>query len=175
MKNAGDGQEVLWHQDFVNNSLWPAINIGIHLDGTEQDAVHFIPSARSPDVDICDVKESFHYSSQGVVSVPVSAGGLTVHDVLLVHGSPGLSDRSRRKTLYLEFRPLEMLAGHATINAVYIRLRQQLFDCAKRSYVRANNDFSDQVLVEEERSLVEALSMINVQIDPANYCFNPAS
>ena len=172
VKNAGDDQSVGWHQDFVHDGVCSVINIGIHLDDAIEDAVRFLPGARSGAEDIAVCAKQFDMNSPEVTPAQVSAGGITVHDVLLVHGSPKLERQKQRKTLYLEFRPLAMLQGHPTIKPEYIALRRKLYDLAGDSYHRLSNsafDATDSVVIEQLPELLERLLQYRGVIEPANY------
>lgn len=176
VKNAGDGQRVEWHQDFVHDGRFPAINVGIQLDEAREDAVRFVPGARCGAEDVCAVRDRFgeNYDSPELMRAPVAAGGFTVHDVLLVHGSPPLQRQRWRRTLYLEFRPLSMLDGHAMFSPERVALRRRLLDAAEEVVARLGESPSGEateLLEAEERALIDELVSLPRAIEPANYCF----
>lgn len=173
IKNANDQNPVDWHQDFVHDGDFPVINVGIQLDDTHEDAVRFVPGARRGAEDICAVKARYDYDDPTLLSAPAAAGALTVHDVLLVHGSPALRGQSRRRTLYLEFRPLAMLRDHPHLNGEYLQLRRDLLGLA-RGVVERLGEHPDGdphgLLSAEERTLIQRLDEFNVVIEGAHYC-----
>jgi hypothetical protein len=164
IKNRGNGQRVHWHQDFVHESPYPAINIGIHFDTAGEDAVRFLPRARGGRQ---PVERFADLPCDHPTTIPacVPAGGITIHDVTLVHGSPELTTQSRRATLYFEFRHPEMLRDHPGIPRSYIELRRRLFEAARNSSAwEAKGDFDD-----EERAILAALNNTHSGIEAANY------
>ncbi|AGA92232.1 Phytanoyl-CoA dioxygenase (PhyH) [Thioflavicoccus mobilis 8321] len=171
VKNGGDGCEVGWHQDFVHDGSHSAVNVGIYLDDAGQDGVRFIPGLRKGAEDVRLLRGRFSYDSPELISPKVSAGDLTLHDVLLVHGSPVLA-RGRRRTLYLEFRAPEMLTGHSTMTPEYVAARRQLFDTAQRLTLRLGQSPEGDpmaLLAESEWRLIEKLDGMQVMVEPANY------
>lgn len=171
VKNAGIGPSVGWHQDFVHDRRWPAVNIGIHLDAAAADAVRLIPCTRGERQEMCELERRYDYDSPEVVRAVVEPGGLTLHDVMLVHGSPSLAGpQPRRKTYYVEFRPAAALAG---LPPEHVALRRRLFELARECRERLG-DHPDlpfpSPLTAAEEALAEALAAHRVQPEPANYC-----
>ncbi len=104
----------------------------------------------------------------------VPAGSLVWHDAMLVHGSPALPvDAPRRKTYYVEFRPVEALCTHPGFPRAYVEAREELFGAAQRLNRRlgvapAGDPFD--VLEELEREAIAQVQAVTAQIDLANYC-----
>ncbi len=172
IKNIGIDQKIGWHQDFVHDGTFPVINIGIHIDDAIEDAVCFYPGKRAGAEDICAIEKIINYQSSELAKATVKAGGISVHDVLLVHGSPPLQHQQQRKTIYFEIRPEEMLKDHPTINSDFICLRKQLFRKAKDAYSKIASDTLpvDLALDKETDDLIQQLATFNNVIEPANYC-----
>lgn len=176
VKNAGDGFRVGWHQDFVHDGRFTAINVGIHLDDAREDAVRFIPGVRRGAEDIGALRERYDDHSPELLTAEVAAGGLTVHDVLLVHGSPPLEKQRRRKTLYLEFRDPAMLVDHPNFTPDYLALRRRAQETARRLAERLGDSPSgdpDELLNDEERALITEVKAARPLIEPANYGYLP--
>ena len=167
IKNAGDGHAVGWHQDFIHSGEHTAINIGIHLDGASEDAVCFIPGSHTGPQSIARYAQRYHYDSPGVVRAEVARGGLAVHNVLAVHGSPPLRQQRCRRTLYIEFRP----AAHAKMPPDYLLLRRRLHSAAQQCYraLGATPAGPPPSLTVDAQEILQALDAMQVRIEPANY------
>lgn len=167
LKNAGDGHAVGWHRDFAHEGRHTVINIGIHLDAAAEDAVCFIPGSHRDRLSVGELAGHYRYDSPTVVRAEVARGGLSVHNVLTVHGSPALLRQHRRRTLYIEYRS----AACANLPPAYLAQRQRLQRAAQLRYRQLGSAAvgSPPPLNAEEGEILRALDALQVRIEPANY------
>ncbi len=122
MKSPGVGSPVQWHQDWA---FYPHTNddilaVGLAIDDTtiENGATQFVPGSHlGPILDhhlpkdrggfFCGGVTDPSFTAEGAVSVPVRAGGISLHAGRTLHGSPhNLSDRPRR-ILFMQYTALD--------------------------------------------------------------------
>ena len=99
IKMLGDNLVVDWHKDFLHQRTGRCCNMGIYLDDADENdgCLHVIPGSHLSDEDICILKE------QPSVTVPVKAGDILVHDLLLAHASGTMQRNAIRRVIYFEF------------------------------------------------------------------------
>ena len=131
MKSPGIGSPVQWHQDWA---FYPHTNddilaVGLAIDDTtiENGATQFIPgSHQGPTLDhhlpadlggfFCGGVTDPSFTAEGAVSVPVRAGGISLHAGRMLHGSPhNLSDKNRR-ILFMQYTALDAFPLMGIVN-----------------------------------------------------------
>ena len=87
IKNLGDNESVLWHQDMVNERKGRCFTMGIYLDDADEDegALCVIPKSHLFNLPICEIID-FPF-----IQVPVKAGDVLIHDMMLAHKSDPLT------------------------------------------------------------------------------------
>lgn len=130
IKNLGDDLPVLWHKDMVHNRTGRCFTMGIYLDDACADdgALRVVPGSHLSDDSICDLmKEPF-------IELPVNAGDVLIHDMLLAHSSEPLKKNKLRRVIYFEF----LSAAHVFNEQIYspelVEQRSRLTYAAVRYY-----------------------------------------
>jgi ectoine hydroxylase-related dioxygenase (phytanoyl-CoA dioxygenase family) len=111
IKMARSGFAVPFHQDTLYQSTRSRVfSIGVYFDDSDEDPLIALPgSHRGGALPPDEVRAVVARSRDRFVAIPVRAGDLLIHNVLMVHGSgENVSERTRR-VLYLEFRTCEQL------------------------------------------------------------------
>jgi len=111
MKSAGDGAPVPWHQDAVHHRRHRLFNVDVYLDDSRRGAgaLHVIPGSQKQRTDACALAQTHGWQLPGAIEVDLEAGDVLVHDDMVVHGSPPASGNALRRTIYLEFRPVQSI------------------------------------------------------------------
>ena len=101
IKNLGDGLPVLWHQDMVNERKGKCFTMGIYLDNSDEDdgALCVIPESHLSNKPICEIME------KKFIQLPVKAGDVLIHDMMLAHKSEPLKkNKLSKKINYLKLK-----------------------------------------------------------------------
>jgi len=112
VKRPGDGQNYLWHQDFVHGRTGPAFVFGFYLDPAVpfEGAVQFIPAMHQERQDMHAVTEAVRTGALSVESPTVDPGDLLVHDTMTPHSSaPVGTAHGDRRVVYLEIHDRQVL------------------------------------------------------------------
>lgn len=101
IKNRGDENRVLWHQDVPSRFSGNTCMIGIYLDEARagEGALRVIPGSHRSHSHICELQQ------QPATDVPMQPGDMLIHDLMLAHCSDTLKNQERRRVLYFEFLP----------------------------------------------------------------------
>ena len=99
IKMLGDNLEVLWHQDMLHQRTGNCFTMGIYLDDAdaEDGCLRIVPKSHTSGMDICALKK------QSYIDVPVKAGDILIHDMMLAHSSGLMQLNPLRRVLYFEF------------------------------------------------------------------------
>jgi Phytanoyl-CoA dioxygenase (PhyH) len=99
IKNAGDELPVLWHQDMVHEGKGNCFTVGFYLDDVEEGdgALRVVPGSHRSGEPICALKRLPY------IEVPMQAGDMLVHDMMLAHSSEPMRRNQLRRVLYFEF------------------------------------------------------------------------
>jgi ectoine hydroxylase-related dioxygenase (phytanoyl-CoA dioxygenase family) len=118
IKMLGDNIEVLWHQDMLHQRTGNCFTMGIYLDDadTGDGCLRVVPASHTSGKDICVLNQ------QPYVEVPVKAGDILIHDMMLAHSSGLMQRNSLRRVLYFEFLSFKQAVGEG------IYTEEQLFD-----------------------------------------------
>lgn len=111
IKSLGDTLPVLWHQDMLHNRTGQCCTMGIYLDDANENdgALRLVPGSHLSDATICQM------SQQPFVEVPMKAGDILIHDMMLAHSSEPLRLNPLRRVIYFEF----LSAAHVAAEAIY--------------------------------------------------------
>lgn len=126
IKELGDNSRVLWHQDMLHGRTGPCFTMGIYLDDADTDdgALRVVPRSHLMTEDICALQ---HLPS---VAVPVKAGGLLIHDMMLAHASEPLSKNPIRRVLYFEFLSVQHVLRERIYDVSLLQNRMRLMQLA---------------------------------------------
>lgn len=117
-KIAGQGVAIPWHRDAGTDCVdtrWPIFNVDVYLDRADLSTCVFgilgsntwtVEEAAARCSDLNRDVERGEVHTDGALPIPMEAGDVLFHDILVLHGSkPSRSDL--RRVIYLEFRPGE--------------------------------------------------------------------
>lgn len=184
VKNRGDDDAIRFHQDMTHPRQGRIVTMGIYLDPARrgESALRVLPGTQNERQDLCAIerrleaeglKEDPPEERSRLREIAVDAGGILLHDVMLVHGSGTLTSRSRRKTVYFEFRGAAEAARNPGFTSAWIDRRRELFALARDIYHRMDHDEGNRldVLPEHEQKSIEELYRIRWRIEAGHYCF----
>jgi len=138
-KADGDGAPIHWHQDAVHPRRYRIFNVDVYLDDSLAGvgALRVVPGSQHQRTDICVLEESHGWDVPGAVEVPLHAGDVLIHDVMIVHGSPPVVGNKLRRTIYYEFRPAEQIAAEGPWDESWVRRRMSLIPLALDEHARS--------------------------------------
>lgn len=121
IKMLGDNLEVLWHQDMLHQRTGNCFTMGIYLDDANagDGCLRVVPESHTSGKDICTLKQ------EPFIEVPVKAGDILVHDMMLAHGSGLMQHNPLRRVVYFEFLSFKQAIdeGIYTEEQLYDRIR----------------------------------------------------
>jgi phytanoyl-CoA hydroxylase len=132
VKVPDEGVIVPWHRDAaLTDNLTeprPIFNVDFYLDRSDiKSCLWVIPASNHWDEQ--RTKERCQrpgFDTSDAIPVPIEAGDVIFHNILLVHGSPSGDGNAMRRTVYYEFRPADIEAAFGPHNQEYIPLKQQV-------------------------------------------------
>jgi ectoine hydroxylase-related dioxygenase (phytanoyl-CoA dioxygenase family) len=176
MKNLGDNLPVLWHLDMLHERKGKCFTMGIYLDDANEGdgALSIVPQSHTSNKTICEL------SKEPSIEVPMKAGGILIHDMMLAHSSAPLVKNNLRRVIYFEF----LSAAHVKEESIYtdelVQRRTRLLFAATKHY-KAMHPNSPQFelrradIFEDKEKEVEdiLLEVYAAQIGarPSTYCF----
>lgn len=130
IKNQGDDLPVLWHQDMVHQRKGPCFTMGIYLDAVDagDGALKVVPGSHLDGRPICEL------SRLPSIEVPMQAGDLLIHDMMLAHHSDPLQKRDLRRVIYFEFLSAAHVAEENIYTKELVQRRTRLHYLAIRYY-----------------------------------------
>jgi Phytanoyl-CoA dioxygenase (PhyH) len=181
IKNLGDELPVLWHKDMAHKRKGRCFTMGIYLDDANENdgALRVIPGSHLSDESICEL------SKQPFIELPVKAGDVLIHDMLLAHSSAPLQHNKIRRVLYFEF----LSAAHVRAENIYtealVQRRTRLIYAASRLFTSLHPDEEKFILPEQnpaptdnEKQLADIINEIYSQpinARPSEYCLENRS
>lgn len=122
IKNRGDDNRVLWHQDVPSRFSGNTCMIGIYLDEARagEGALRVIPGSHRSGAHICELQQ------QPATDVPMQPGDMLIHDLMLAHSSGVLQNQERRRVLYFEFLPAAETIREKLFTAENVALKIRL-------------------------------------------------
>lgn len=130
IKMLGDNIEVLWHQDMLHQRTGNCFTMGIYLDDANagDGCLRVVPKSHTSGQDICTLKQ------QPYIEVPVKAGDILIHDMMLAHSSGLLQHNSLRRVLYFEFLSFKQAVGEGIYSEEQLYHRMRLIQLAIEYY-----------------------------------------
>jgi ectoine hydroxylase-related dioxygenase (phytanoyl-CoA dioxygenase family) len=177
IKMLGDTVPVLWHQDMVHQRTGRCFTMGIYLDDANagDGALKVVPQSHTSGKDICTLMH------QPAVEVPVKAGDILIHDMMLAHSSEPMRHNAIRRVLYFEFLSVKQVLHENIYSEALLHNRIQLLHLAIEYYrslhpqqvlFEWHNPFPDVLPPQGDfAEALEAVCSINVQAVPSAYCF----
>lgn len=177
IKMLGNPFEVLWHQDILNGRTGNCFTMGIYLDDADANdgALRVVPESHTSGKDICTLQH------EPFIEVPVKAGDILIHDMMLAHSSGAMQHNPIRRVLYFEFLSVTQAVNENiyTVEQMYNRMR--LMQLAVEYYQQQHPaekkfDWKNTLAVSAEplRSIHESLLDIHQSKSlskPSAYCF----
>ncbi len=169
IKQKGDNQNIEWHRDMNHQSDSRIFTVGVYLDDSksQQGALQVIPNSHLSSDSICEITRRWQQGDLTSAEVTTEAGDIVIHDVMLVHSSPPITEEARRRTVYFEFRSLEHAQANPLFSVSWIQQRQELnrYACHLWSQSRAS--------IMDNESKLQDLYKQQVRYECAEYCFEP--
>lgn len=177
IKNLGDNLPVLWHQDMIHQRTGNCFMVGVYLDDANENdgALRVIPKSHLSNKSICDlIKEDF-------IEIPMQAGDILVHDMMLAHSSEPMTINKKRSVIYFEFLSATQVEKEAIYTEELVTNRTNLLNVAL-SYYKLQNPSLEQFhwktsnrqdfeTVETIRVVLDEIYSIPIQGKPSHYCF----
>jgi ectoine hydroxylase-related dioxygenase (phytanoyl-CoA dioxygenase family) len=173
----GDNLPVLWHQDMLHQRTGPCFTMGIYLDDAQVDdgALLVVPGSHANGKTICETK------NDPTIAVPMKAGDILIHDMMLAHSSGAMCSLPIRRVIYFEFLSVSHVRNEKLYPEDLLERRCSLLPVAIDHYKQLHPTeiaFSwESPMGEQSRtypSQVAALQQIyeqEIHAIPSTYCF----
>jgi hypothetical protein len=170
LRTLGDNTYTSLHQDMIHDRTSRISTYCIYLDdATPNDgSVRVIPETQHQQHDLNQFDELYKSNQWEFKDLTAKAGDLFLHDAMIIHDSPALTQRQHRRTLYFEFRSYKHLEKNPCFSKAWIEKRMELMDIAKNKY-SAFIEGESYEFTESEKAFITTLYSVPVQIEPANY------
>lgn len=180
IKMLGDNTPVLWHQDMQHQRTGKCFTMGIYLDDANagDGALYIVPKSHTSGKDICLLKD------EPFIEVPMKAGGILIHDMMLAHSSGIMHQNLIRRVLYFEFLTVKQVIEENIYSIELINNRLRLLRTAIAYYRQQHPlekkfewDTPLSISSEESDSIQYILNDIyktEVHAKPSAYCFEHA-
>jgi len=143
-KLEGAGAAVSWHRDAGPEQLLderPIFNVGFYLDPSDlTNCLWGLPGSHRWDEEEARTRlgelRRDGFGTEGATPLPMEAGDVILHNILVLHGSPPARSQLRR-ILYYEFRPIEVELALGPHTPEYAPLKQRILLAAMRHRTKA--------------------------------------
>lgn len=134
IKHGGDELPVLWHKDMVHRRSGTCFTAGIYLDASSagDGALQVVPGSHLDPRGICELAEQPH------IELPMQAGDMLIHDMMLAHASPPMQNGTLRRVIYFEFLSAAHVAAEAIYSPELVARRTRLAHAAARHHAARN-------------------------------------
>lgn len=128
IKHLGDDTPVLWHKDMVHRRTGTCFTMGIYLDDADpgDGALQVIEGSHLDPRDICGLLD------EPRLDMPMRAGDVLIHDMMLAHGSEPAHTRPLRRVIYFEFLSAAQVSREAIYPEEVVARRTRLLHAATR-------------------------------------------
>jgi ectoine hydroxylase-related dioxygenase (phytanoyl-CoA dioxygenase family) len=164
IKCLGDTTPVLWHQDMLHERKGQCCTMGIYLDDADANdgALRMVPGSHLSGATICQM------SRQPFIEVPMKAGDILIHDMMLAHSSEPMTHNPLRRVIYFEF----LSAAHVAVEAIYgaeiVERRTRLLEVAHGYRLTLDQTGPDLSGI---RAVLAEIYSDWVKARPSAYCF----
>lgn len=178
IKHRGDDAPVLWHRDMVHRRTGTCFTMGIYLDDADpgDGALQVIEGSHRDPRDICALLD------EPWIDLPMRAGDVLIHDMMLAHGSTPAHTRPLRRVIYFEFLSAAQVSREAIYPDEVVARRTRLLHAATRlrglrhpeeaSFpLPLPNPASDDAQLALETVLNEIYAQ-PIRARPSSYCIN---
>jgi ectoine hydroxylase-related dioxygenase (phytanoyl-CoA dioxygenase family) len=178
IKNLGDELPVYWHQDMWHRRSGHCFTMGIYLDDANEGdgALRVVPSSHLSNKNICEL------SKEPSVEVPMQAGDILIHDMMLAHSSRPLTKNSLRRVIYFEFLSAVHVAAENIYTKELAERRTRLHYAATRQYLLVHpeeNQFTHLLPnpcasddKKDIKEILEEIYSLPINARPSTYCFD---
>jgi ectoine hydroxylase-related dioxygenase (phytanoyl-CoA dioxygenase family) len=176
MKNLGDELPVLWHLDMMHERKGKCFTMGIYLDDANEGdgALRIVPKSHVSNKTICEL------SKEPSIEVPMKAGGILIHDMMLAHSSAPLVKNNIRRVIYFEF----LSAAHVKEENIYsdelVQRRTRLLFAATKQYKKTYPSslqfelHKEDIFGDADKTIEDILQEVyaaSINARPSTYCF----
>lgn len=178
IKNLGDELPVYWHQDMAHRRSGNCFTMGIYLDDADEDdgALRIVPRSHLGTKNICE------QSKEPSLELPMKAGDVLIHDMMLAHSSGVLKKNLLRRVIYFEFLSAAHVAAENIYTKELVQRRTRLHYAATRHYSllhpeekQFTHSRPNPCPADDEKDVKDILKEIyNLPINarPSTYCFD---
>lgn len=176
IKNLGDELPVLWHLDMLHERKGKCFTVGIYLDDANEDdgALRIVPKSHLGERSICEL------SKEPFIEVPMKAGGILIHDMMLAHSSAPLVKNEIRRVIYFEFLSAAHVFKENIYNEELVKRRTRLLFAATKHYQNMNPKKQQFELAKEDlfgdrkrtvEGILREVYTGSINARPSTYCF----
>lgn len=130
LKAPGEGIIVPWHRDAGTDCCGdrPIFNVDFYMDPSDlNNCLWVYPGSHLwPEAKIREITSKPGFDTTGAIPVPLEAGDVIFHNILVLHGSPSSETPKVRRVCYYEFRAAHIEAAVGPHTPEYIPLKQKL-------------------------------------------------
>ena len=171
------GEYFPWHQDMTHDRTSRIIVISVFLSEASSagDGLRVVPRTQSVRQDMPFQLAEID-AEERVIGLGVVPGDVTVHDVMVVHGSRPVTQRERRLVMTFEFRTREHIRTNSRFSDEWIAAREELRDLERSLYEQmearagTDSDYAPVVHIPERDShIIETFCSTRVCLESANY------
>jgi len=138
-KEEKDGAPIIWHQDAVHPRHYRIFNFDLYLDAStaENGALRVLAKTQHGRQDFCQLARDYGWTPPNVVVAEMQPGDVLLHDVMVAHGSPEVEGKTRRRTIYYEFRAAEQILSEGPWDREWVDRRLKLIPWGLQAYQSA--------------------------------------
>jgi hypothetical protein len=175
-KNLGDELPVFWHQDMVHERSGSCFTMGIYLDDADEGdgALQVVPYSHLSNKKICEL------SKEPSVEMPMQAGDILIHDMMLAHCSAPLKKNLLRRVIYFEFLSTAQVVAENIYTKELVDRRTRLLFAATRHYqslhpgekqfVHSKENPSVDDDTKDIQEIVQEIYSQPINARPSSYC-----
>lgn len=167
IKNIGDPSTILWHRDMMHQRTGDCFFLGLYLDDANagDGALQVVPGSHLSPKHICEIRKEPN------VALPMLAGDILLHDLMLAHCSGAMTQNPLRRVLYIELISARQAREEQLFSEELIESRLYLQTLARQFY----RDRQEGALAQTEvlvglRSALNDIYTVTIRNWPSSYC-----
>lgn len=130
IKLPGEGTCIGWHRDAGAECVGsePIFTVDFYVDDADHDTCLWVhPGSQTWDPErVLKVTQQDGFVTEDAIPIPMKAGDVLLHNILLLHGSPANTSSKLRRVIYFEFRPIHVELERGPHVPDYIPLKQNV-------------------------------------------------